>query len=132
MTREEIEKLDGPELSEAIAREVMGWVDPYDNSVWWEDRDGILAYKCNDWHPPTCMNQCMQVVEKLIKEGGCPALIYDDRGNWALAMDGMQNIPSGDEPADIETTFFVEKDLWCKDPRIAILRAALKAVRGEE
>jgi hypothetical protein len=36
MTREEIEKLDGPELAAAVAVEVMGWREHWESghSIW--------------------------------------------------------------------------------------------------
>jgi hypothetical protein len=69
-----------------------------------------------------------QVVEKLNAEGGCYSLINDDNGHWAMASDGIQNVPDGDDPADIATSFWVEKDLWADTAPMAICLAALKAV----
>lgn len=48
------------------------------------------------------------------------ALVNDDFGSWAVSYDGMQNLPDGDGPSDIETTFFIKADKWCSDIRAAI------------
>jgi len=52
-------------------------------------------------------------------------LISDDFGHWAVSAVGFQNIPeewTGDNPGpgDINSTFFVEKEDWCKSIREAI------------
>jgi len=65
---------------------------------------------------------------KMTADGAAPALINDDNGHWALAFDGWQNVPRDDKPCDIQTCFFVEKDLWHEEPGVAICRAALMAV----
>lgn len=59
----------------------------------------------------------------LEKQYGC-GLINDDFGHWAVSFDGMQNVPKK-TPADIQTTFFVEKKQWKKTVRAAI-DAAIK------
>jgi len=55
---------------------------------------------------------------------GC-ALVSDDDGRWAVCCDGFQNVTAG-EPADIETTFFIEKKFWN-----ASIREAIDAFREE-
>jgi len=47
-------------------------------------------------------------------------LIDDDNGHVALVFDGAQNVPMGDDPEDIATTFFIEKDKWRSNLRSAI------------
>ena len=67
-----------------------------------------------------------EVLEKLVDDGYCPGLIYDDNGHWALSLEGTQNIPIGPEPQDIATTFFIEADMWCDTPLLAICHTALQ------
>jgi hypothetical protein len=50
-------------------------------------------------------------------------LINDDNGHWAVSGSGMQNCPMGDEPEDIQTTFFVEAGKWKNSVREAIQAA---------
>ena len=59
----------------------------------------------------------------LEKQSGI-ALINDDFGHWAVSSDGFQSVPDK-TPADIETTFFVEKKQWKRNIRKAI-DAAMK------
>ena len=75
-----------------------------------------------------------EVVEKLVSEGYCPALIYDDSGHWALSFDGMQSFPVavGGDPDEIFTTCFVPKIYWCNTAPLAICRAALLALLEPE
>ena len=65
-------------------------------------------------------------LEEMAANGICPALIYDDNGHWALATDGIQNVPMTEAETDIATTFFVEAKDWCDDPKVAIARAWLE------
>jgi len=58
--------------------------------------------------------------EKDADRGGCSALLNDDNGHWTVAGDGMQNVPSGDEPEDISTVFFAEAGAWRATVREAI------------
>jgi len=55
---------------------------------------------------------CEQAFESLAEIGYCPNLLNDDNGNWAVKFDGFQNVPMGDEPEDISTTFFIEAKDW--------------------
>lgn len=66
------------------------------------------------------------LVEEMADNGYCPALIFDDNGHWALTTDGVQTCPSGDEPEDISTTFFVTRDQWQDTATRAICMAWLK------
>ena len=50
---------------------------------------------------------------------GC-ALLNDDNGHWTVSFDGMQNIPEGDEPSAIATSFFIEAKDWKNSVREAI------------
>ena len=43
--------------------------------------------------------------EEKVNIGWCPAIINDDAGRWAVACDGMQNVPDSDKATDIQTTF---------------------------
>lgn len=53
------------------------------------------------------------------------ALVNDDNGHWAVAYDGFQNVPVGDQPQDISTAFYIEKSRWHNSIREAI-DAAIK------
>ena len=59
-------------------------------------------------------------LEQLASEGACPAVLNDDNGHWAVAFDGMQNVPEDDGPQDIQTTFFVEAKDWHASIREAL------------
>ena len=59
-------------------------------------------------------------LEQIVSEGVCPGLINDDNGHWALVFDGMQNVPTGDAPEDISTSFFIEAHQWRDTVREAI------------
>ena len=115
------------EKTARIATEIMGW--EYDSGADWfkSEKNGIMRWHMPipDWNPRTRWDHAGMVLEKLVERGACLALIYDDNGHWALAMDGMQNVPLGDGPGDIATTFFVEAKDWHDTPQIAIFEAAL-------
>jgi hypothetical protein len=51
-------------------------------------------------------------MEKMADEGLCPAIVNDDNGHWAMVFDGTQNVPEGDGPQDIATSFWVKADQW--------------------
>ena len=61
------------------------------------------------------------IMEQLSHLGWCPNLLNDDNGHWAIATDGFQNVVFGDEPEDVETSFFVETKYWKKTPKEALL-----------
>ena len=48
------------------------------------------------------------------------SLINDDNGHWACVSDGVQSVPMGDDPCDVQTAFFIEKDQWKHSIREAI------------
>jgi hypothetical protein len=55
-----------------------------------------------------------------------PGLINDDGDNgglWAVSMTGIQNMPMGEGPQDISTSFFVEAHEWKPTVREAIIAA---------
>ena len=58
----------------------------------------------------------------LEKQFGC-ALVNDDNGHWALAWDGVQDVPSGNAAETIYSAFFIEKKYWRTTIRRAIDRA---------
>jgi hypothetical protein len=60
------------------------------------------------------------IMDHLANLGGCPCLINDDNGHWAVTTEGFQNVVSGDEPQDVTTTFFVEAKNWKNTPREAL------------
>ena len=48
------------------------------------------------------------------------ALVSDDDGRWAVAWDGMQNLPDNDGPYDMVADFFIEKRFWRDSVREAL------------
>lgn len=50
-------------------------------------------------------------IDWLEEQFGC-ALVNDDNGHWAVTWNGMQNVVSGDEPQEVETTFFISANEW--------------------
>lgn len=48
------------------------------------------------------------------------ALLDDDNGHWAVSFSGAQNVPEGEGPQDIWTSFFVKSDEWHPTAREAI------------
>jgi len=60
------------------------------------------------------------IMMQLSNLGWCPNLLNDDNGHWAFASDGFQNVVYGDEPEDVETSFFVEAKYWKKTPKEAL------------
>jgi len=73
-------------------------------------------------HPPE-RNQLLrdhEAMERLrqeANEGGCPCLVFDDSGHWALSDSGMQ--PAKEKPEFIEV--WTDRSIWCDDPADAIL-----------
>ena len=72
-----------------------------------------------------------KVVEKLVDEGHCPGLLFDDNGHWALPLEGAQNVTIGPDPQDIATTFFVNAVMWADTAPLAICHAVLGIIRNE-
>lgn len=72
--------------------------------------------------------KAMADTKRLDKLENCEgvALVNDDFGHWAVVENGMQNVPD-ETPADIQTTFFIEKREW-KDT----IREAIDAYLGGE
>ena len=116
--------MNNNDIDRQIAEKVMGWYQTISGT--WHPSN----YWVQDFTPSTNIAHAWQVVEKLVKEGAAPALINDDNGHWALAMDGMQEIPS-DELVDMWTSFLVTKDLWADTAPLAICKAALEAIESE-
>ena len=135
MTRDEMLAMKaGRELDALVAEKVMGWR----STKGWEDCWATGAgpyYWPGDGRMPvghaafsTDIAPAWKVMEKMVENGYCPAILSDDNGHWALSLDGWQNVPDGDEPQDITTTFLVEAALWADTVPLAICRAALLAV----
>lgn len=57
---------------------------------------------------------------RITDKGACPALINDDNGHWAISFEGIQSCPTGDEPEDIQTAFYIEAKDWKNSIREAI------------
>lgn len=53
-----------------------------------------------------------QAFQELSSIGYCPNLINDDDGRWAVAFDGIQDVVTGDNAEDINTSFFIEAKQW--------------------
>jgi hypothetical protein len=134
-----IDKLDaGRELDALVAERVMGWKNleyypaisgrkpGYAPAGWYGDGPNGEVY-LNRYYS-TRIKDAWLVIEKLINDGNCPGLLYDDNGHWALALEGTQNVPIGDNAQDIATQFFVSANDWAESAPLAICRAALKAV----
>jgi len=141
----------GREMDALIAEKVMGWKDircdqggnlPYgvpdddfNSDVDEHKKHGNCGFPMEYHREPIPMyshdiSAAWEVVEKMTSEGACPAIINDDNGHWAMALDGMQNCVDGSETMDVATTFFAPKSLWCDTVPLAICRAALKAKEG--
>lgn len=52
--------------------------------------------------------ELLDSLERLVDSGGCPGVINDDNGRWAVTDDGMQNCLVGNIPQDLSTTFWIE------------------------
>ena len=52
------------------------------------------------------------IVETLTEIGQAPNILYDDNGNFAVTGNGFQNVAYGDEPEDMEMSFWIEKKYW--------------------
>jgi hypothetical protein len=68
------------------------------------------------------MKSDAELIDWLQKQQGC-GLISSDNGYWAVSTSGIQNVPVGGDPQDIDTTFFVFKHEWKSTIREAILAA---------
>ncbi len=53
-----------------------------------------------------------EALEALTHLGCAPNLLYDDNGHWAISSMGMQNVPEGDEPEDMNMVVFIEAKSW--------------------
>lgn len=69
--------------------------------------------------------------EARAREGGCPALVNDDNGHWAVVEDGMQSLPDGPDPQFISTSFLIEAEQWHDSVRGAIDAYILSLAEGE-
>lgn len=76
--------------------------------------------------------ELLDALESLARNGDCPGiiplgegvkvpgLVNDDNGHWAVSDRGMQNVVCGDEPSDVQTSFFIEAKYWRPTIRAAI------------
>lgn len=64
-------------------------------------------------------------LEEHTRRGGCPGIIFDDDGHWAVSGDGMQNVRVDNE-GPLHTTFFIEEGAF-RDT----IREAIDAFRAE-
>jgi len=60
------------------------------------------------------------IIESLTHIGSAPNILYDDNGHFAITCDGIQTISYGDEPVDVETSFYIEKEHWFSTIREAL------------
>ena len=58
-------------------------------------------------------------------------LVSDDNGHWACVTEGTQTCPLGDDPDDIQTTFWIEKARWFNTVREAIDHAIKEFMEDE-
>ena len=72
------------------------------------------------------------LVEKMVAEGGCPALVFDDNGHWALAGGGWQTVPMGENPEDVMTTFIIEASKWADSASEAICKEFLATYEEDD
>ena len=72
------------------------------------------------------------LVEKMVAEGGCPALVFDDNGHWALAGGGWQTVPMGEDPEDVVTTFIIEASRWADSAPEAICKEFLATYEEDD
>jgi hypothetical protein len=61
--------------------------------------------------------------EQSVAAGRCPALVFDDRGHWAVADEGMQMATVGECALDMSITVFVPAEDWRDSVRAAIDQA---------
>ena len=118
----------GREMDALVAEKVMQHWVKRDVLMWQEGRERKEEYSegfTTLAHYSTDIADAWTVVERMVNNGYCPGLLFDDNGHWALAFDGAQSLSIGDEPDDVSTSFFVGKDLWCDTAPLAICRAVL-------
>lgn len=60
------------------------------------------------------------ILESLTYLGHAPNILYDDNGSFSVTCDGTQSISFGDEPVDVEMSFFVPKERWFPTIRKAL------------
>lgn len=60
------------------------------------------------------------IIEQLTHLGQAPCLLYDDNGHFAVSSDGVSQVSTEEDPADIGITSFVTKDMWKETPREAL------------
>jgi len=60
------------------------------------------------------------IMKQLSRLGEAPNLLYDDNGHWAVTSDGYQNVVFGEEPEDVETSFFIKAKQWKTTPKEAL------------
>jgi len=65
-------------------------------------------------------------LEELAKLGYCPNVLNDDNGHWAVTFDGYQNVPTDENPCDIETHFSVDAEYWKNNIYDALIYALNK------
>ena len=71
-------------------------------------------------------------LEKQTRKGGCPALVYDDNGHWALSWTGMQNVVTGKNGEEVRTSVHVPAKAWKPSIRKAIDAAIKEGQAGGE
>ena len=138
MNRDEILNMPaGKEMDALIATEIMGR-----ETV--ELQDAFCPYcgeemrfcgtrswcsQCKEWRYSPYMEYstdiaaAWEVVLHEMDKGGCPNLVNDDDGHWALSFDGTNNIL-----CTMQTSFIDDPRLWCDTAPLAICKAALLAL----
>jgi hypothetical protein len=85
----------------------------------------LVDYKDGEVDLETALDQMADI-------GYCPNLLNDDNGFWALAFDGYQSLNTGKAGKNTQTSFFVEKKYWKKNPRKAILYHLIEEKNEEQ
>lgn len=107
-----------------VAR-AMGWQA---DGPYWSKKEGRITLKSSELPAYTTdMQAAWQIVEHMVKNGGCPALIHDDNGHWALSLEGVQTVPfMGKNAETLQTAFWIEKGKWTDSAPLAICKALLE------
>lgn len=87
---------------------------------------------CRETQMPTseegaiCVPWCREAaadatrLSRLQTHGNGIGIIHDDNGKWGVGSDGFQSIRTKEDPADLETRFYIESHCFRKGIRDAI------------
>jgi hypothetical protein len=113
--------LPNDKVNRAVAR-ALGWQS---DGPEWTKTDGRVTLRTRELPAYTTdMKAAWEIVEHITKSGGCPALVNDDNGHWALSLEGTQTVPfTGRDAETIQTAFWIEKKRWADSAPLAICKA---------